>query len=149
MADEAVSEHCVGEELNIKEMAEAEGKGPALNAADRYRQWAAIGEFRIYLKQAAAKNASTLSGKETANSTRTCWACGGYIEKSGQLILECENGHREDQDRNTALLFLREETSQTPQEIMQKIGVRKNESEITGQRGKVPNVFGAVAPIVQ
>ena len=126
------------EELDLKRMAEEKGKAPALQAADRYRQWAAIGELRTYIAQAALKNQSQIKGKETANSTRTCCECRGKVESGAGLYTTCVNGHENDQDENAASLFLCEELGIDAHELRQ----RQAFSMID-----LPEVFGGIAQL--
>ena len=111
-------------DLSIKEMAEAETGNPILDASMRYRHWAALGELRLYIQQAAKKNECELIGAPAAGSTSTCWRCGGNIVNSEKLLLVCENGHREDQDVNAGRNL--RDFSQPSGGAEQKIGLRKN-----------------------
>lgn len=92
--------------LGVKRMAEETGKRPALKRSDRYRQIAAIGEFKRILEHQARKRQALLIDGEAAYSTVTCFVCGARTEPGPALILECPNGHRFDQDENAARWFL-------------------------------------------
>lgn len=89
-------------DLSLKKMRE-QHDNPALENAKKQSNWAALGELRDYLRHAAAKNHCTLIDAPSAYSTSTCWECKGEIQTNGNRILVCVNGHRRDQDWNSAL----------------------------------------------
>lgn len=129
-------------DLGIKQMAEQKGKAPALEAADRYRQWAAPSELRTAILHAAPKNNSQINPRETAMSTLTCWECGSVIaNNNGSLFLECPNGHKHDQDANTATLFVCEAGNYSPQQF-RDILARRSRQVIT-----LPQIFGGITQL--
>jgi Putative transposase DNA-binding domain len=89
-------------DLSLKSMAEEEDKEVALDASMRYRQIAALSELRLYLQQSAVKNGCELVAAPAAQSTITCWVCGGAIVPGAARVLTCEQAHRQDQDVNAA-----------------------------------------------
>lgn len=93
-------------ELDLKRMAENVKGDVALEAAARYRQWAAPSELRHHIRRAFAKSGARLIDEEAAWSTRRCAECGEMAEPSARLILTCPNGHKFDQDKNAASNFL-------------------------------------------
>jgi hypothetical protein len=72
------------------------------DAASRYRQWASPAELNLYIRQAAKHNGAIVKEAESAFSTTTCVECGAQTVQSGNLILTCPNGHKWDQDENSA-----------------------------------------------
>jgi hypothetical protein len=76
--------------------------GTGLDAAARYRQWASPAELNLYVRQAAKPNGAIVKEAESAFSTTTCAECGAQAIQSGNLILACPNGHKWDQDENSA-----------------------------------------------
>lgn len=130
--------------LSTKQIAQQE-EGPALQNAAKFRQWAAVGEFRLYLKQAAVKNGDALIGPDGAFSTMTCWECGDVLaERSGALYLECRNGHRWDQDANASKNFLWYGISQTSPGLLQDGELRKYLAEQQPEPLDIPEVLRAV-----
>jgi Putative transposase DNA-binding domain len=79
----------------------------ALEAARRYRHWAAVAELKGDIEQAAIKYGGQLFKQESAWTTRTCHLCGEQVEGSAALELSCPQGHRWDQDVNAAMNLLR------------------------------------------
>lgn len=92
-------------DLEIKIMAENKEKSPALKAADRYRQWAAIYKLRQALKNAARKyGGCELKDGGTEYSTLTCPECGEVLDRgSGNMYLRCPAGHLYEQDIGAAI----------------------------------------------
>ena len=75
----------------------------ALRRSMRYRHIAALSEFRLALRHAAARAGTTLVDKPAAYTTLTCAVCDDVLAgQDGSLWLECKNGHRHDQDENAA-----------------------------------------------
>lgn len=95
------------EALQIKRMIEAEKKEAALHGADRNHQIVATSRLLLLLQQACRKYGCKYVVKEAPGTTITCHECGGEIKPGAALELRCENGHREDQDRNAALNLLK------------------------------------------
>lgn len=83
----------------------ARSDDPALRAAARYRNYAAVGELRAMIRRAAVAGDCTIGGL-TRGTTATCNECGASVEPSGRLEVECPNGHRRDQDKRAALNLL-------------------------------------------
>jgi len=71
------------------------------NAA-KYRNYAAVGELRNYLRRAAVRYGCQIVEITYAATTRTCYECGAKIERSASLTLRCPNGHEFDQDKNAS-----------------------------------------------
>lgn len=100
-----LSRHCktvVWEgDLGLKEMAEAEftEEERALKAAQKHRQFVGLYNLRQAIKHAVG---SRLVDETAAYTTQTCDICGGQVATGPSVILECENGHRQDQDVNAA-----------------------------------------------
>lgn len=91
------------DDLNLKRLAERKEMAPALRAAGVYRKWAAIGELRVYIAQAAEKHGASIIPADEAFSTVRCALCGqSAANPRGALILACPNGHSWDQDVNAA-----------------------------------------------
>ncbi|MBI4468182.1 MAG: transposase [Acidobacteria bacterium] len=93
-------------DLGIRKMSEDGSKKGRLRLADRNRRIAAIGEFRKILKHQALKRKMLLIDGRTAYSSTTCFTCGRRTPGGPDLILQCPNGHRFDQDTNAASWFL-------------------------------------------
>jgi transposase len=132
-------------DLSVKQMAEqkidtSEPEGRALKAGMTYRQIAAIGELREYLRHAASKNNARLFDAKTAHSTTTCGVCGEQAEASAALFLQCPNGHEFDQDANAASNLL----SQIPADVEAETDFRENEHKIL----PIPHELAAVAVYV-
>lgn len=74
---------------------------PALAEAAVYRNYAAVGELRAYLRAAATKTGCVTGGK-APNTTTVCFECGAPVEgERAALVLRCPNGHEWDQDKNS------------------------------------------------
>lgn len=132
-------------DLSVKQMAEEEDKGHALDAADRYRQMAAIGELRLYLKEAAAKYGCTLVNVPAKDTTVRCGVCGALAESDAALFLKCPNGHQYEQDMNACRNLYDQAFPQIEQKSDAEIDLRKN------GRGKlaIPRELQGVAIYVQ
>lgn len=128
-------------DLSLKEMAEAENKAPAIDASMKYRQRAALSEFRLYLQQAAAKNNCDLVNVEAAGSTSSWFPTGEEVSVSGSLFLTGPNGESRDMDENAALNLL----SQSPWGIGQNGGLRTFAQEKPRQPLEIPAMLRAVA----
>lgn len=89
-------------DLDVKVMAEDADKEPALKAANRYRQIAAIGELRRFIERAAIKYGGELVDGEAAGTTNKCSVCGALVLTGPARMLICANGHLQDQDYNAA-----------------------------------------------
>lgn len=126
------------EAVDIKGMAEDDDKGHALNAADRYRQIAAPGEFLACLKNACRKYQSEFIQRDAKCSTIRCHICGGNAVAGAEIELTCENGHRWDQDENAARNLL----SQTWPVAVQKPKLRRNRKERDGKQPENTAVSG-------
>lgn len=101
-------------DLNIKQMAEAEDKSKQLSAADRYRHYAAIGEFRRILKLTAAKHETVIVGVKAKGTSSNCSVCGEFVKLAGAKVIACSKGHMTDRDLNATknLLVKDDETLQ-------------------------------------
>jgi hypothetical protein len=93
-------------DLGLKEMAEDESEEYAIRNSRKWRQYVGLYQLREYVRQAMGKQGKVLIDDKAAYSTRTCSECGGEIQGSAKLVLECENGHRQDQDVNASLNFV-------------------------------------------
>jgi len=134
-------------DLSVKVLKEADkGDSYALEAADRYAQWAAIGELRLYIKQAAVRYQSALADGIMQGSTSTCWECGGKIkENEAALVRVCENEHEHDQDYNAAQNLLRTIFSQQTGVLEQDGAFRKIPHGRAVQGIEIPVFLKAVA----
>lgn len=90
------------EQLGLKEMAEADEQEPAIRAAQKHRQWAALHILRGYVREAMNKRGRDLRAYDPAWSTLECRVCQALAEPSSDLFLRCANGHVWDQDENAA-----------------------------------------------
>ncbi|MBI4468381.1 MAG: hypothetical protein HY650_03560 [Acidobacteria bacterium] len=127
------------EELDIKEMLQKRGRAEALERADRYRQIAAIGEFRAILRRQVTKHHSVLMDGLAAYSTIRCFTCGAQTEGSAELRLQCPEGHTFDQDENAARWFL----SEVSRDVLSEFILRK-EPVSQEQRIEIPTVLHSV-----
>lgn len=90
-------------DLSLKEMSEATKGNVILKNAAHYRVWAGLYDLRRFLKEATAKNLTTLLDRKSAFTTIPCSSCGELMGASGSLIIECQHcGTRWDQDENAA-----------------------------------------------
>ncbi|MBI4468384.1 MAG: transposase [Acidobacteria bacterium] len=105
-----------------------------LKHADRYRQIAAIGEFKSILQHQARKRHARLLDGEAAYSTITCFTCGARAEGGAALVLQCPNGHKFDQDENAAKWFL----ARIGQEGRITLNLRPRPASLVPQRVEVP-----------
>jgi hypothetical protein len=111
-------------DLSLKQMAEAPGEKKEkrkqqraetgkwgertpedrqIEASQKYRQIAGQHQLRNLVKR---KHADRLQNEKAAYSTQTCAECGASVKAGAKLLLECENGHKRDQDVATAVYFL-------------------------------------------
>lgn len=88
-------------DMSLADLAMDSGGVPAIKAAQRYRQMAALSEFRMALTQAAAKTGTVIAG-EAMDTTRLCAECSEMAEGGPALVLRCPRGHEWDQDANAA-----------------------------------------------
>jgi transposase len=132
-------------DLSIKKITEVKSKGYALEAAAKYRQFAAPYEFRKALRRAAAKYGAELIDLEAADTSRICPHCNGVVKVGAQLSVECENGHKEDQDVNAARLMLLKLEGASLQEVDLK---RKGRSGLL-QIGDLPKELRSAAIVIQ
>lgn len=93
-------------DFDLSVVASEDEQGEAVKAAQRYRQMAGLYQFRGAINNAFSKAGREVKGMPAAYSTQTCALCGGHIDSGPALVLTCENGHSQDQDINTAKLFL-------------------------------------------
>lgn len=101
-------------DLDLKKMAENAHDSPIFTNSAKYRQWSGLSEFRAMLPHSAGKFGSYLYGDETRGSTLCCSFCNAEIafsslsggQRKSDLVLECPNGHRLDQDLNASTNFL-------------------------------------------
>src|SRR5262249_4357513 len=84
---------------------EPTGDERAFEASQKWRVMASLSQFRVWIREAMNKRGRIIVDDETAYSSQICHVCNGKIEPSGKLIVECEMGHREDQDVNTARYY--------------------------------------------
>jgi hypothetical protein len=82
--------------LGIAKMLRLPPKDPALKLARRYHRWSAVGEFVRFVKEAAAKTATTVVEIAPAMTTLPCNERGALAKGGPEQILECPNGHRWD-----------------------------------------------------
>lgn len=133
-------------DLGVKAMAEEQDAEPALKAAQRYRQIAAIGDFRLRYRRAAAKAGTMLVDKPAAYTTLTCWVCGEVLAgQDGSLWLRCPAGHRWDQDDNAARVLL----SQIGALRTRPMELRTGEGSGMAQPLEIPAELRAVAVTVR
>lgn len=76
-----------------------------LEAAAKWRVMASLSQARLWIREAMAKRVREIIDDQTAWSSQICSICNGRIEPSPQLMVECENGHRMDQDVNTCRYY--------------------------------------------
>ena len=132
-------------DLSIKLLAESHDN-PAIANSMKYRQWAALGEFREYLKKAAKKNGCETTGPEGAFSTLQHWDTEEVLEKGNSAIeLEWPLGGKEDQDKNSARNLLKWGLSQTEPEIWKKGSLKTYLSAIKKESLEITEVLRAVA----
>lgn len=93
-------------DLDIKAMIEESNKPHALNAADRYHQYAATGELKAEIIKACKKYGATIVRSDAAHSTATCCVCGSEVSTGPEIVLCCRNGHKIDQDVNASVNLL-------------------------------------------
>lgn len=134
------------EDIKVKPMIEEkkkkEKKNFALEAARRWHQTAATGEFLANLKQAAEKH--QILPINPAWSTIQCYWCQGMAEPGGDLMLMCPNGHYWDQDINAARNLL----SQTSWGLENDTPPRKAGTGKSGAGPAVPMEIKTVVKIV-
>lgn len=87
-------------DLDLKGMREDPDREPALVAAAKNAQIAALGDKRQRIENAAAKYGAEILPLEAAGTTNRCWLCGEPIEVGPALKLMCAGGHLIDQDVN-------------------------------------------------
>jgi len=100
----------IAKDFSIKETIENPAPGEfGIVLGHRYHHWAAVGELRAYLIEAIGKYGSQILKADTgaAWGLAKCHLCGDEIETSASLELVCSNGHRLDQDVNTAFTLLK------------------------------------------
>lgn len=129
----------------VKAMAEKGGKTAALKRADRYRQIAAIGEFKDMLRHQVKKRQARLIDGGTVSSTVTCFSCGRETEGGPKLRLQCPQGHRFDQDENAARWLL----SKIDAGIRAGFTRRQGAAEALPSKLEVPEILKSVAVSVQ
>lgn len=125
-------------DLSLKSMAE-DHDNPALVHAGKYRQWASLHELRAFVTSTAETNGTEILGMPAAFTSLTCSQCGAVAtEGSRALVVECENGHREDQDVRAArnLLLL--------QDTAQENGLRKITQATAARSLEIPRELQAV-----
>ena len=91
---------------SIARMLQLPAEDRALNLARRYHRWSAVGEFVRFVKEATAKTTTSVVEIDPALTTLPCNECGVLAKGGPELILECPNGHRWDQDANAARTLL-------------------------------------------
>lgn len=137
-------------ELDIKQMAEA-AEEPAIKAAQRYRQIAAIGDLRRRMRENAVKHSMVLLDCETAGTTHWCSVegCGALVETGPALMLQCSRGHVMDQDSNAARNLYQATISQITGDLEQPAGLRKNDGYYNEGELQIPSELEGVAVIVR
>lgn len=78
-------------------------QNPALFHARKWRQWAGLYKLRESVKNKDIYG-NRLIKEKAAGTTSTCHVkkCGAHCEPTAQLMVECEKGHKEDQDIRAA-----------------------------------------------
>lgn len=94
----------IKKELNLKTIAEqwVSTDDAGLDQGRKWRQRASLHEFRQLLNWQAQKRKCELQGLFAPSSPIICMVCGNLIEPGSKLILECEQGHKNDQDANAS-----------------------------------------------
>jgi len=141
----------IEQDMSFKALAETapretatDAERAALKAAQQYRTWASLSEFRRYLTEAAARWGSTITG-ETADTTRRCAECGALTETGAALLATCPNWHTCDQDANAARNLLTQALSQTGAGPVPMSELRKRRAARSGEVLDIPEPIRAVA----
>jgi hypothetical protein len=114
---------------------------PAQQQAAKYRNYAAVGEFRAILKRAAAQTGSEIVDCDPKDTTRICHLCFERAESGPALILTCPRGHEWDQDKNAARNLLSQIGGIFPQSgALRKSGAPKRWKPL-----EIPSGISAVA----
>lgn len=129
---------CWEGDFSVKKLAQSEDT-PILQNAAKFRQWAALGELRLYLKQAAAKNGCTLIDAPQAFSTLADHETGELAQSSPALLIEYPGGIVRDQDFNSAMNLLNFGFSQMSS-VFEQNGAQEREKPLI-----IPDVLQAVA----
>lgn len=100
----------IAEDFSLKET--VENRAPdrfGIVLGRRYHHWSAVGELRAYMTEAVGKSGSRILRAATGSGwgLAKCHLCGDEVKTTASLQLACSNGHRLDQDVNTALNLLR------------------------------------------
>lgn len=92
-------------DLGLKAMAETRTDQYALEAGKRYRHMAGLTQLRRFLREALAKRGRQLIDVPSAGTSRQCsvQGCAGVVRPGPRLEYTCSQGHRDDQDLNSAL----------------------------------------------
>jgi hypothetical protein len=98
-------------------MAEQPTAEIAIRSSMKYRQMASLFQLRLAISEAFAKAGKEIVKEKSAYSTSVCARCGAAIEPGAKLVLECENGHKEDQDVNAAMILLNRQKAMPPSRI--------------------------------
>jgi hypothetical protein len=119
------------EKLDIKRMIEEATQNYGLEAAKRYHQIAATGDFLLRLSTACRKHGTELKLKAAEASTATCCECGGAVTTGPNLMLTCVNGHEFDQDYNAARNLL---TQAWPAHVSQKLTRKEHFEQLKARK---------------
>lgn len=93
-------------DLSLKRIAEQDTSEYALIEAAKYRQFASVSDLRLKILSSVAKHGRKIVPHETRGTSRSCSLCGGEIIPHAKLYVECANGHKHDQDINSAKFML-------------------------------------------
>lgn len=77
-------------------------------AAQKWRAYVCLSDFRRFLKEAVEKTTAALIDRPAAGTTNTCEECGAPVDTGPDLVLTCANGHRRDQDKGSAKMLFEE-----------------------------------------
>jgi transposase len=117
---------------------------PALRNAAQYRNYAAVGELRTFLRRAAARTATLVKPGESSETTSTCWQCAALVKPGASLGLTCPNGHQWDQDQNAARNLL----AQLDGSFRETHDLRKFRVRGRGKEPDIPDRLRTVAVMV-
>jgi len=96
------------EDLDLRQMAERHDQSLRLKHSQKYRQLVGLGAFLLRLTHTAQREGVRLVKIDPAGTTNTCAVCGSSVEQTGEIFLECTQGHRFDTDRSASqIIFTR------------------------------------------
>ncbi len=117
-------------DFNLSTVAADDTDDPALKAAQRYRQMAALYTLRQAIGQAMRKRGRVIVESPAAYSTQTCSICKAHVPSGADLILRCESGHLMDQDVNAARIMLGERVGEL--RAMAGVSTSVDRSQVSG-----------------